>query len=101
VKIEAPLDQGMRYYHGRGCETCRQTGYKGRMAIYEICLVSEPLRRLIIRKEPGSELKTRAMADGMQTLRSDGWRRVLQGKTTVEEIVRVTQADDAMIETTD
>jgi type II secretory ATPase GspE/PulE/Tfp pilus assembly ATPase PilB-like protein len=40
----------MKFYHGRGCETCRQTGYKGRTAIYEICLVSEPLRRLIIRK---------------------------------------------------
>jgi general secretion pathway protein E/type IV pilus assembly protein PilB len=99
AEIEAPLDQGMKFYHGRGCETCRQTGYKGRTAIYEICLVSEPLRRLIIRKEPGSELKTRAIADGMQTLRTDGWRRVTQGQTTVEEIVRVTQADDAMIET--
>ena len=99
AEIEAPLGGDMKYYHGRGCETCRQTGYKGRSAIYEICVVSEPLRRLVIRKETGSELKARAMADGMQSLRTDGWRRVMRGQTTVEEIVRVTQADDAMIET--
>jgi type II secretory ATPase GspE/PulE/Tfp pilus assembly ATPase PilB-like protein len=99
AEIGAPLPGDLKFYRGRGCETCRQTGYKGRAAIYEICVVSEPLRRLIIRKETGSELKARAIADGMETLRSDGWRRVLRGQTTVEEVVRVTQADDALAET--
>jgi type II secretory ATPase GspE/PulE/Tfp pilus assembly ATPase PilB-like protein len=61
-----------------------------------VCVVSENLRRMVIRKETGSALKARAIADGMETLRSDGWRRVLKGQTTVEEIVRVTQADEAM-----
>ncbi|MEZ0259193.1 MAG: type II/IV secretion system protein, partial [Chthoniobacter sp.] len=72
---------------------------RGRAAIYEICVVNENLRRLVIRKETGSVLKQRATLDGMHTLRQDGWRRVLQGQTTVEEVVRVTQQDEALAET--
>jgi type II secretory ATPase GspE/PulE/Tfp pilus assembly ATPase PilB-like protein len=56
-------------------------------------------RRLVIRKGTGSELKARAMQDGMVTLRTDGWRRVLKGQTTIEEVVRVTQQDEAISET--
>src|SRR4029077_12562040 len=78
----------------------RQTGYQGRVAIYEICLVTEPLRRLILQKRDGSELKQCAIAQGMETLRHDGWRRVGQGITTIEEVVRVTQTDEVMAETT-
>jgi type II secretory ATPase GspE/PulE/Tfp pilus assembly ATPase PilB-like protein len=61
--------------------------------------MNEPLRRMIIRKETGAAMKSRAIADGMLTLRQDGWRRVLGARTTVEEIIRVTQADEAMSET--
>ena len=98
-EIEAPMPVDFKFYKGTGCDTCRQTGYKGRAAIYELCAVTEPLRRLIIRKSTGNDLKTRAMMDGMDSLRTDGWRRVLRGQTTVEEVVRVTQADEAMTET--
>jgi type II secretory ATPase GspE/PulE/Tfp pilus assembly ATPase PilB-like protein len=99
LEIGAPLPKDFKFYHGRGCDHCRQTGYRGRAAIYEIVSVNEPLRRMIIRKETGSAMKARAIQDGMETLRSDGWRRVLKGQTTVEEIVRVTQQDEAMTET--
>ena len=98
-EIGAPFPEDMKYYHGRGCEHCRQTGYRGRAAIYEICVVNENLRRLIIRKETGSVMKQRATMDGMETLRQDGWRRVLLRQTTIEEVVRVTQQDEAMAET--
>ena len=98
-EIEAPMPKDFKFYKGVGCDTCRHTGYKGRAAIYELCAVTEPLRRLIIRKSTGNELKARAITDGMDSLRSDGWRRVLRGQTTVEEVVRVTQADEAMTET--
>jgi type II secretory ATPase GspE/PulE/Tfp pilus assembly ATPase PilB-like protein len=98
-EIGAPFPADMKYYRGRGCEHCRQTGYRGRMAIYEICVVNEPLRRLIIRKETGSAMKQRAITDGMETLREDGWRRVLLGQTTIEEVVRVTQQDEAITAT--
>ncbi len=90
----------MKFYRGAGCDYCRQTGYVGRVAIYEMCIVTEPLRRLILQKRDGSELKQCAIAQGMETLRHDGWRRVIQGITTIEEVVRVTQTDEVMAETT-
>ena len=84
---------------GAGCDHCRQTGYQGRVAIYEICRITDRIRRLVIAKANGSELKAAAVADGMLTLRQDGWRRVLRGQTTIEEVVRVTQEDEALAET--
>ncbi len=97
IGFEVP--PGGKMYKGTGCDTCRQTGYRGRLAIFEVCVVNENLRRMVIRKETGNALKIRAIQDGMETLRTDGWRRVLKGQTTVEEIVRVTQSDDDMAET--
>src|SRR5207244_12619854 len=58
-----------KFYRGTGCDHCRQTGYQGRVAIYEICLVTEPLRRLILQKRDGSELKQCDFAQGIETLR--------------------------------
>jgi len=94
-------EHGTQFRRGAGCDQCRQTGYQGRAAIYEICVVSEPLRKLIMQKRDGGELKQCAIAEGMETLRQDGWRRVAQGKTTIEEVVRVTQTDEVMAETTE
>ena len=96
---ELILPPGTKLFRGTGCDTCRHTGYRGRSAIFEVCIVTEELRRKIIRKETGSALKAQAIEDGMESLRTDGWRRVLKGQTTVEEIVRVTQADEAITET--
>jgi general secretion pathway protein E len=92
---------GARFRRGAGCDQCRQTGYQGRAAIYEICSVTEPLRKLIMQKRDGGELKQCAISEDMETLRQDGWRRVAQGKTTIEEVVRVTQTDEVMAETTE
>jgi general secretion pathway protein E len=100
-EIAFPLEVGTKFKRGRGCDNCRQTGYQGRTAIYEICGVTEPLRKLIMQKRDGSELKQCAIAEGMVTLRQDGWRRVEQGRTTIEEVVRVTQTDEVMAETTE
>src|SRR6187200_3415568 len=101
AEISFPVKElGTRFKRGAGCDQCRQTGYQGRAAIYEICLVTEPLRKLIMQKRDGGELKQCAIAEGMETLRQDGWRRVAQGTTTIEEVVRVTQTDEVMAETT-
>ncbi len=94
-----PPGAGRHFHRGKGCEHCRNTGYRGRAAIYELVTINENLRRLIIAKQPGSALKNRAVADGMHTLRQDGWRRVLQGMTSVEEVLRVTQQDESIAET--
>lgn len=97
-ELGIPMDPPPVLYRGKGCEHCRQTGYRGRVAIYEICVLSEQLRRLVVKKATGTEMKARAVGDGMGTLRTDGWRRVLRGQTTIEEVLRVTQADDLMDE---
>jgi general secretion pathway protein E len=101
VGIGLPVKElGTRFRRGAGCDQCRHTGYQGRAAIYEVCLITEPLRKLIMQKRDGGELKQCAIAEGMETLRQDGWRRVAEGKTTIEEVVRVTQTDEVMAETT-
>jgi general secretion pathway protein E/type IV pilus assembly protein PilB len=100
AEISFPVKElGTRFQRGSGCDQCRHTGYQGRAAIYEVCVITEPLRKLIMRRRDGSELKQCAIAEGMETLRQDGWRRVAQGKTTIEEVVRVTQTDEVMAET--
>ena len=99
AEISVPAEMGSRFMRGEGCEVCRHTGYQGRLAIYEICVVTEPLKKLIMQKRDGGELKQCAIAQGMETLRQDGWRRVAEGKTTIEEVVRVTQTDEVMAET--
>ena len=101
AEIGVPVKEiGTKFLRGVGCDQCRQTGYQGRTAIYEICVITEPLRKMIMQKRDGGELKQCAVAEGMETLRQDGWRRVSQGKTTIEEVVRVTQTDEVMAETT-
>jgi general secretion pathway protein E/type IV pilus assembly protein PilB len=99
AEIGVPAEMGTQFRRGEGCDSCRQTGYQGRLAIYEICVVTEPLKKLIMQKRDGGELKQCAINNGMETLRQDGWRRVAQGKTTIEEVVRVTQTDEVMAET--
>jgi general secretion pathway protein E/type IV pilus assembly protein PilB len=99
AEIGIPAEMGTRFQRGDGCDSCRQTGYQGRLAIYEICVVTEPLKKLIMQKRDGGELKQCAINNGMETVRQDGWRRVAQGKTTIEEVVRVTQTDEMMAET--
>src|SRR5438132_1413938 len=102
AEIGFPLKElGARFTRGKGCEQCRHTGYQGRAAIYEICVVTEPLRKLIMQKKDGGELKQCAIAEGMETLRQEGCGRVAQGNTTIEEVVRVTQTDEVMAETTE
>ena len=100
AEIGFPVKElGTKFMRGKGCEHCRHTGYQGRAAIYEVCLVTEPLRKLIMQKKDGGELKQCAISEGMETLRQDGWRRVATGNTTIEEVVRVTQTDEVMAET--
>src|SRR5437588_714290 len=99
AEIGVPAEMGTQFKRGEGCDLCRQTGYQARLAIYEICVVTELLTKLIVQKRDGGELKQCAISNGMETLRQDGWRRVAQGKTTIEEVVRVTQTDEVMAET--
>jgi general secretion pathway protein E len=78
-------------YRAVGCEQCFQTGYRGRIAIFEIMTMSTTLKSLIQKTYDSFQIKDRAVAEGMVTLRSDGVDKVLSGITTIEEVVRVTQ----------
>jgi type IV pilus assembly protein PilB len=75
---------------GSGCEVCNQTGYKGRVGLYEVMEVTEELRELILVGASGLELKRKAVEDGMITLRRSGLRKVMEGVTTIEEVARET-----------
>ena len=75
---------------GAGCERCNQTGYKGRVGLYEVMEISEELRELILVGASGLELRRKAVDDGMITLRQSGLRKVKDGVTTIEEVVRET-----------
>ncbi|MCC5846076.1 MAG: type II/IV secretion system protein [Verrucomicrobia bacterium] len=74
-----------------GCEACRNSGYRGRSGIYEILTVTDEIRQLVVSREPASRIRAVSTQDGMTTLREDGWRKVLAGVTTIEEVLRVSE----------
>ncbi len=76
-----------------GCEACRGTGYRGRTALYEICQVTPQLQDLVQQKATPSVLRAKAVEQGLISLRNYGWKRVIEGTTSVEEVLRVTSAD--------
>jgi len=77
------------FYRGRGCEQCKHTGYRGRNGIFEFMLMTEEIQDLIVKRAPLSEVRNAALASGMKTLKQDGFQKVLEGMTTVEEVMRV------------
>lgn len=81
-------------YEPVGCPQCRHTGFAGRTGIFEILRVTESIRELIQRRVPTGTLKTAAIAEGMKTLRQDGWRKVKAGVTSIGEVLRVSHADE-------
>jgi type IV pilus assembly protein PilB len=81
--------ESVTFYRGRGCERCRQTGYKGRIGVFELITVSNHLRELILRKAPTHELRQAGLESGMVTLRQDAMQKILEGITTMEEALRV------------
>ncbi|HDH13188.1 MAG TPA: type II secretion system protein GspE [Nitrospirae bacterium] len=78
-------------YHGAGCEECRGTGYRGRTGIFELMVVDGEIRRMILEKAGSDVIREKAVSKGMQVLRECGWEKVVQGITTVEEVLRVSQ----------
>jgi type IV pilus assembly protein PilB len=89
----AEVSNGFPTYHGRGCSNCNGTGYRGRLAIYEVMVMHEALKEMILRDATGIELKREAVKLGMSTLRMSALQKVRLGLTTIEETVRVTDTD--------
>ncbi len=94
VLLELGLNVGTKLFRGAGCMQCQQSGYRGRMGIYELLVMNDRLRKLIIDQASSSQIKAEARQLGMMTLREDAVRKLKEGFTTVEEIFRVTHADE-------
>lgn len=87
----SPEDVGDQpFYYGRGCSDCNDTGYRGRRGIFEYLPVNDPIRELILDKKPTVVIRDKASEMGMRTLREDGIRCVLDGSTTIEEVLKYT-----------
>ncbi|TKB61252.1 MAG: type II secretion system protein GspE [Nitrospira sp.] len=80
-------------YRGAGCAACSQTGYRGRIGIFELMVLNDDIRRLIGGKADSTAIKHAAITNGMVTLKQEGAERVLQGQTTLEEVMRITQQE--------
>ncbi|MBN1972865.1 MAG: type II secretion system ATPase GspE [Sedimentisphaerales bacterium] len=82
-----------KFFVGKGCDKCFQTGYRGRTGIYEMMMITQDVQNLIYARESAGTIKRHALNSGLQTLRMDGARKALAGITTIAEVLRVTQAD--------
>ncbi len=86
------------FKRGRGCEQCNNTGYKGRIGIYELLVMSEKIRELVMEQIISRKIRDLACQEGMKLLREDGWIKVCRGITTVEEVISTTQSDVVDVE---
>jgi general secretion pathway protein E/type IV pilus assembly protein PilB len=87
------LREGVTVYRATGCRTCRQVGYCGRIGLFELLVTTERIRQMAHDRSSTWAIKKAAMEDGMRTLRQDGWTKVLSGRTSIDEIVRVTKGN--------
>jgi len=87
------IGPGAQLWRGVGCDECLNTGYHGRMGIYELLMVDDEVRAQIQRHDSAAMMKASAVARGMKTLRMDGAVKAVAGETTLDEVLRVTQRD--------
>ncbi len=82
---------GTTFFHGKGCPACKNTGYQGRVGLYELLDMNEEIRGLVVAKAASSSIKAAAVRSGFRTLREEGMKKAAEGITTLEEVLRVTQ----------
>jgi len=87
-----------KIYEGAGCDKCKFTGYRGRTAIFELLIIDDEIRQMILKRTSSNEIKKLAVSKGMKTLRDDGLHKVMEGLTTVAEVIRVTQQNERPLE---
>ena len=81
----------MTFYKGAGCDECNYSGYKGRIGLFEVFVLSNVVRDLVLARAPSSVIFQQAREEGMLTLREDGWKKIVLGITTISEVIRETQ----------
>ncbi len=87
--VEPEEGEEVVFYRGKGCERCKNSGYRGRIGLFELMVMSEPIRQLILKGESATGIQAQAISEGMRTLGDDGIFKVLEGSTTVDELLRV------------
>ena len=97
VPPDFKLQPGQKVYRGTGCRECRHTGYRGRLGIFELMMIDDKIRELILQHKSATEILEAARANGLILMREDGWAKVFKGITTIEEIARVTKIDAAAL----
>ena len=91
------LKDGVTIYRAVGCRECRRVGYRGRVGLFELLVTTERIRQLAHERNSTWAIQQAAVQEGMRTLREDGWVKVLSGRTTVAEVIRVTKASEAVL----
>jgi len=91
ISIKPDQAQDIELFKGKGCPVCNDTGYKGRMGIYELLIMNDHIRELVLCNSPSTHICKKAREFGMRTLKEDGMEKVKLGYTTIEEVLRVTQ----------
>jgi general secretion pathway protein E len=81
------------FYEGRGCDNCSNTGFIGRVGIYELMPITDDIRKLTVAKSDSNQIRKKAIENGMRPLRDDGWLKVRQGTSSISEVLRVTQEE--------
>jgi type II secretory ATPase GspE/PulE/Tfp pilus assembly ATPase PilB-like protein len=87
--LDAAEHREIELYRGKGCDSCRSTGYRGRTGVYELMVMNDRLRALVLAGSSADQIGAAAREDGMRMLRDDGVQKVMEGITTVEELLRV------------
>lgn len=90
IGLEDKIGKNIKFAHGKGCKLCNQSGYKGRIGIYELLKVTPALQNLVLKKVSADDIRAAAVKEGLSTLRAAATGKLLQGTTTTEEVIRVT-----------
>lgn len=90
---EFNTSENVKFFKAKGCQACRMTGYRGRTAIMEVCMITRRIQDMIIAKNSASDIRKAAYEEGMKSMRADGWEKVKKGITSVEEIIQATMLD--------
>jgi general secretion pathway protein E len=93
TNLGIPLDIPGVPYATKGCDRCRNTGFSGRLAIYEVIILTPAMQELVAHSAPATKMREQAFRDGYVPMRTYGWHKVLQGMTTIEEVISVTSSD--------
>ncbi len=93
IPPDCKVERGQMLYRGAGCRDCRNSGYRGRLGIFELLSIDDQLREMILERKSATDIQNVARGCGLKLMREDGWAKVRKGVTTLDEIVRVTKVD--------